>query len=111
MYKYKVKIICRKMWVMLSPQERENRLPRFGVADAMGGRSFLATNCRETARARKASEYSERVAGCSLSPGERVGGEGERFLSPQTIPPLPLATGHVKTIVLHDCRIRLTFAA
>ncbi len=56
----------------LLPQEKENRSPRFGDADAPGYRAAFSANGPKAAMTRKTSEFSRDVHCCSLSPGERA---------------------------------------
>jgi hypothetical protein len=54
------------------PQERENRTPRFGEVDALGGRVVSSAKKQIAATTTVAVEFSEDAQSRSLCPGERV---------------------------------------
>ena len=57
----------------LLPQEKENRSPRFGDADAPGCRAVLPANNRKAAVAMVTNKFSIGAVSPTLSPGERAG--------------------------------------
>ena len=56
----------------LSPEERENRSPRFGDTDTLGYRAISSANDRDAATAMDTKELSSDVGNCPLSVRERV---------------------------------------